>query len=297
MSSTSRPTHPHVYHVDISDAKPGYHYVLKALGKKHALTPHTAETRAKARQANPRLGKIADDRLTHFTATPVSMPTDRAYRIHTSGVSSDGSAPPYVQGVKIYIPPSGIQLDANDPLHDQIDYITTAQAMLFHHADLMTPDPDVSAIVMDHMSEDTAPSTYQLIENLALQMRMAGPPDFNSGWANLVPMTTDKGTTAYFNQPTQDIMDQAGPAMTAVQISTKNDLRLQNKMWTQQVGVSVQPNIPPPGPMLAGRISTGEVGGDDWTAMLDVTGTVSGMLTSIKVLDPAKRQVSIHIEN
>jgi hypothetical protein len=130
------------------------------------------------------------------------MPTDRAFRIHVAGVADDASRPSYVHVVHIYTPPrDGKAADTSEAVHQHIDYVSTAQSLLFHHADLITPDPDVAAIVMEHLTQDTAPSNYQLISNLALVMREAGPPAADSGWANLVAVNDSDGThKGYMNQ-------------------------------------------------------------------------------------------------
>jgi hypothetical protein len=296
---SSRPTRAHTFHVDLSDAVRGYDYILKAVGGKYPLTAHTAETRTAARRINPQLADIPDERLTHFTPNAVHMPTDRAFRIHVAAVADDKSQPSYVHAVHIYTPPRGNDAaDTTEAVQQHIDYISTAQSLLFHHADLITPDPNVSAIVQEHMAPDTAPSTYQLISNLALAMREAGPPAAGSGWARLVAMNDDQGDLkGYLHQPTQDIMDQAGPSMTAVQISTKNDLRLQNKKWTQEEGVTVVSKAPPPTPTLAATVSSSLADTDNWSATLDVTNKVSGLLASVTVTNSATRQVKLHMEN
>lgn len=298
-SNSSRATRAHVYHVDLSDAVEGYTYILKAVGGKHPLAEHTQETRAAARQINSRLADIPDENLTHFTPNAVHMPTDRAFRIHVAGVSDNESQLPYVHAVHIYTPPREVETaDASEPVQQHIDYISTAQSLLFHHADLITPDPIVSAIVQEHMAPDTAPSTYQLISNLALLMREAGPPAANSGWANLVAMNDAQGNLkGYMHQPTQDIMDQAGPSMTAIQISTKNDIRLQDKKWTQEEGVTVVSNDPPTTPTLAATLTSFAADADNWSATLDTTNKVNGLQTSISVVNSATRQVKIHMEN
>ena len=54
---------------------------------------------------------------------------------------------------------------------DHIDYVTTAKTLLFHHADIISQDPDTADIVMEHMDQFKAPSTYLLIQDLATKMR------------------------------------------------------------------------------------------------------------------------------
>lgn len=289
-------TRAHTFHVDLSEALPDHDYVVVAPGHEQTLLAHTDASRQllTAKNANSvraaRLGAA-----THFTSSAVMMPVSRAYRVHVKAVPHDSTQPSFVHAAAICVPKSDLAI--NEQADEPINWVTTAQAFLFHHPDLQTPDPQVSAIVMEHLSFETNPTNYALIEQLAEEMAIAGPPttDPNKGWATLVPFTTEEGETLHLQNPTPDIQEKAGDAMTAVMISTKNDLRLQDRKWTFTEGVSTEDSSVHV-PQLAAAIRTGAAG-DAWKATVDNVNIVHGMHVSVTVLDQTERRVRIRVEN
>ena len=127
-----------------------------------------------------------------------------------------------------------------------------------------------------------------MFETLGLQMRQLGQPTETSGWARLVPYTPPQnddtgydGTTTYYShQPTQDIMDAAGPVATAMMKATKNEPALQGKKWQQQTGVSVESSSGQAHLELAARLES--TGGEAWNAALTHSGEVDGLQTRIE---------------
>lgn len=282
---------PYVYQIDLSDARPGYNYVLKAAGGTHPLTPHTAETRAAARAADRKLAGVADSRLTHFSAQAM-MPLDRVCRVHVAAIPRNASDPNYVHLVAITCPEPEPSASV---AFQTLDYISTAQSLLFHHPDLMANDPRIGRIVKEHLELETARSTYEQIELLAEFMKGEGPPAKDSGWARLEPV---KGVPdQFFHQPTAETQKAAGPAMTSIQKSTKNDPRLKDKKWTQEQGFSVVTDRPAPPFSLVTVI---EAGGDgEFKARLDKTTRLNGLKTSIVAPQQAgnANSVTLRLEN
>lgn len=227
--TTARLTIPYVFHADLSDALPGFEYTLCAYTGEYPLTAHTAETRAAAG---------VGEGVTHFSA-PVPIPIDGACNVHVDGVPADRSRPPYVHLAAIVCPPQ---------IPPILDYVSTAQSLLFHHPDLITEIPDFCRIVMQHMGPDTAPRTYELIAELALEMKSQGPPkEEGEAWAQLVPFTDVDGKKHFLQLPSSKTIGAAVAAMGRVQVTTKNDLRLRNIKWTQEQGFSVVDGAPPAG--------------------------------------------------
>jgi hypothetical protein len=294
MSATEpRLTIPYVYHLDLSDAQPGFSYFLRANGKQYPVKLHTAETRAAAKAGDPNLASLTDGEITHFTS-PVPISLDCAIRVHVAGVPDVGSGIGYMHCAAITCP-SPVFTDTVQSA--QVNYITTAQALIFHHQDLITCDPTVAPIVMEHMGRDTAPRTYEAIRRVAEQMKIDGPPTETSGWARKVALTGDDGKTiGFFHEPTQSIQKLAGPAMTMVQQSTKNDLRLENKKWVQEQGFSVVTDVPPAKPTLVAFIGSNDA---NFQTKVDRTTQLYGIRTSVTQLDPVGdlNHVSIHMEN
>lgn len=265
-------TVPYVYQADLSDAEPDFDYVLKAAGGTYPLTLYTPETRAAARAAHPTLASITDEQLTHFCET-VPMPAGSVCRVSVAAVPRDPAKPGFVHLVAITCVPKAT---AQTVLSQTIDYPSTAAAFLFHHPDLMTDTGDIAAIVMEHLSPDTAPAAYKDILALALEMKRQGVPteDPKKGWAQLLPFEGANNTTLVQQQPSARTIAAAQPAMMRIQVTTKNDLRLANRKWSPQQGVSVVAGTPPSQPEPSAFIDS------DFRIKPDVTASVYGLQTS-----------------
>jgi hypothetical protein len=260
----SRPTIKTEFHVDLSDAFPGEEYWLSAFGEKHALQAHTEETRAAARAAWPKLAQVPDERLTHCTVQPVVIPADRVVRLHVKNTLKTFAVPQGATGVgNVTIPclPSPPELQARADAATQhmeyIDYVSTARALIYHHPDLITTDPQTAKTICGYMENLFFTPMFQ---QLGQTMRDMGPPTptpppQGSGWAQLVAFTPPKGqyfdgTTTYYRQVARtEIVAEAGAVMTQMLIATRNDMTLQGKKWSVRPGTAVQSNnsSAPPG--------------------------------------------------
>jgi hypothetical protein len=321
MPTYARPKMHTVFHADLSDAHPGEEYWLHAMGKKYALIAHTPETLAKARAGGAAaLASVCDEHLTHYTQMPVYLPADRVVRVHlkhTMKTFPGAGGETGVSHCAIHIPPAAALKGAHGTpetaMHTAINYVTTAQGLMFHHADLINVDPTTTTTIYGYMTGVKAISDQ--FQSLALIMRQMGPPTENSGWANLLPFTPpasdlkgcDGKTTYYMQQPTQDLMTQAGPVMTSMMQATKNDLTLAGvppvaggyKKWTLQPGTSVQAPAANRN-NAAGMEALGSVealGDGTWQAALANTGTVTGLTATISVLSASNRQISLTFNN
>jgi hypothetical protein len=300
-----RPTIATVFQLDLSDMFPGEDYWVHACGKRHRIEAHTAQTRAAARNAWPNLRAIPDERLTHYTPDAVTMPADRAVRVHvkhTLKTLAWAKAATSAGNATICIPPRAPRepADASGAQHcEYIDYVTTAKTLVFHHPDLICVDTAASTTIHDYMNNDKAISL--MFETLGQQMRDMGPPTEASGWATLEPFTPpandqtgfDGKTTYYSQMPTDVIQQAAGAVMTAMMKATKNDLTLQGKKWTLETGTSVAPSTPP-NLAAAPRAHAGD---DDWQPALQNTGMQSGLTAQITVLNAAANQLQLTLTN
>src|SRR5882724_5760789 len=172
-------------HADLSEGHPGEEYHLWANGQRYPIQPHTDETRAQARAAAPHLGAMPDEMLTHF-AHAVELPSHCALRIHLlhTTKSFDDAATEHAPGnVAIYVPPAR----PGTAVHVPIDYASTAKALLFHHPDLVTHDPEVARIIYEHI--DCPEISKMILEIIVPLMRRKGRPRPAHGWAHLVPFT------------------------------------------------------------------------------------------------------------
>jgi len=307
--------HHHVIHTDLSQAHSGERYWLHAAGCSYELQEHCDDTRTKARVAAPHLQHVPDEQLTHFTTKPVMLPRTQIVRVHlkhtldTFDTADDATHGSYHSG--IVQPPAGG--DPSQPVHHHIDWTSTATALIFHHPDLVTHDPDVAAIVMKFMTDQqNSKKIVGMVSELATLMAQAGPPTPEgttpAGWAVLKPMkvTTKNGTSTHYQQdPTQKIIDAAGDVMTQMMVATKNDEQLKNKKWQPQVGDSVQnssggsgANVSSTEPQIQELITLRAGGsGDNWNAALTVAGEQHGLKTSMTVKDATTHTINIKMDN
>jgi hypothetical protein len=299
-----------IFHVNLSDKFANEDYWLHVASKKYPLAEHTADTRAEARQQQPALAAVPDEQLTHYTQEPVPLKLGTVIRISVRHTNKTGIIPGSfgLHLVAIHIVPDN---ETNQSLAvrgvamivpDTIDWVSTAKSVVFHHADLATANPDFAPIVMEHMDQYKAPSNYAMIQELANYMSNLGAPTTYSGWATYELFDAGDEETHYTTVPVNDVIVYAGDAMTAVQVSTKNDLRLKDSgSWTQETGTSVQSGIPPTEGDDASLAFTGKtamaVSSDNWTAALSNINTSNGLQTKISVKDAAARKVHIKMTN
>lgn len=301
----------HVFHADLSDRFEGEEYWLQVAGKKYPLVEHTEDSLRHALSQNPRLQSTIGGRITHYTETPVPRQLGSVLRISVRHTNNTGCVPgdygvhhAAIHIVRDHEVNRSMALENAVVFADHIDYVTTAKTLLFHHADIISKDPDTADVVMEHMDQFKAPSTYLLIQDLATKMRAAGPPTQSSGWATYQDFNAgDKGMKQTL-VPSDLTMNQAGDSMTAVQISTKNDTRLQAQpdkivsgTWNQASGTSVQTDGSSQSDTELLESIRLTATGDNWTAALSNSGSANGLESSIKVLDSTKRQVEITMNN
>lgn len=332
MNDTQRPLQYCVFHIDGSTFKDAESFSLKAAGHTVPLTAHDEASRAFARAASPALAGVPDEQLTHYTAAPVAMPADAASRVHFVYRRQPTAADPRAEAVglaMIHVPrerEGGGSPETAAAFH--LDYVKTAQAFLFHHSDLMTSDPQVADVVLQHMEQSTARQAYDLIETVANAMRTAATnhsvdpsqPTWFTLYPVQVPTSTGNGeydyentTTSYMVQVTEAIQDVAKGAMNVILPSTKNDTRLADKKWTNQQGQSTQnvsawlaqqsptgggsPSIPTATLASFRRPLAQDATADQWSASVTNTDKVDGLTVAVTVTDAAAMQVEITFSN
>lgn len=297
----------HVIHTDLRGAHPGETYWVHAAGRGVELRPHTEDTLAQLRREAPHLAATPDHTLTHFSVEPVLLPANQVMRVHlkhsmTGFGCGDDESGSFHSGI-VPPPPGG---DPDTPVHQHINWTSTAKSLIFHHSDLITHDPEIAAIVFNYMENDiTSKKVVQMIGDLASLMSQMGAPTppgaKEPGWATLTPMkiTKDGVEKTYYQQdPSDEIIKVAGDVMTAMMIATKNDQALKDKKWTQQVGDSVNSSdAPTTGPALTEMVAIEALGGTDWTAKLTKSGEQNGLTSSLSVKNAATRTVTVKMDN
>ena len=333
----------HQFHLDLSDAHPGETYYLHVNGKSYPVTPHTLESISQLRKDAPQLVGTPDNELTHFVAEAVPLPKDQAIRVHVKHTLDTFNLPD-IEGPKgsfhsaIIVPPEAMAKARADaaatktppdspspsgsiPIpepHHHINWTSTAVALVFHHADLITHNATYAATILNYMTDqNSSPIIVQKVNTLATKMKSYGPPTPKgvtpTGWAVLDPVVVEKKdpqpgspnhtkTTTYCQQtPIKEVRtsSEAGDLMTSMMITPKNNMSLQNKKWMQQHGTAVAPvEDSGPGDTPSRTVDLTSIGnGDDWIAAFNVTGEQNGVIANIMSQDSAKTQVKINLEN
>ena len=288
----------HVFHVDLTDKFEGEDYWLQVAGRKYPLETHTEETLAAALSNAPELKAMEGGAITHFVKdVPVRLGTVTRISIRHSNKTGKIPGETGISHVAIHIVHDHEEnrrlATEGGTIYTQsiLDNLSTAQSLIFHHGDLVTTSTDTASIVIEHLQQDTAPANYALINQLAIQMRKAGPPTQTTGWANYQDYDAGASGTKQTLVPTDATNAAANAPLAAVLNSTKNDVRLQGTSWTLQPGTSVQPNDPPPV-----TIDTNGQG-DNWRASLSNTTPAYGLQSTVTVTDSDKRQVQIDMTN
>lgn len=288
-----------VVHADLSGHDGAEDSAVFANAERYPLRRHDATTRAEARAAAPHLGAIPDAALTHFSSG-LSLRNDSAVRIHLLHPTRGWDAPEceHAPGsVALFLPP---RPGAAAEVHLTVDYRSTVRTLLFHHPDLVTHDPEVARIVVEHMEQNH--TIASMIEEVAFLLRQMGAPRRDRGWARLVPFTPPAnprtgmtGTeTRYEVHPTAEVRRAVAPIMTLLLKATKNDLRLEGKKWRVEPGRSVNVHSSP-APHALQALAT--VSTDTWVPALADDRRKHGLETSIELVDAAARRIRIKMKN
>ena len=344
MAQITNPVHHH-FHLDLSDAHTGETYFLHANGKSYPVVEHTPHSIAQLKKHAPYLADTPENELTHYVKEAVPLPKDQAIRVHVKH-TLDSFNLPNTEGAKgsfhsaIIVPPEAMlkarkdaavksaPTDSPSPSgstpasgpHHHINWTSTAVALAFHHADLITHNATYAATIINYMTDQThSPVIVQKVEKLANKMKSHGPPTPKgtspAGWAVLEPVVVEKPdpktgdpshikkSTHYQQNPTDDVTksSEAGDLLTSMMLVTKNDMTLKNKKWMQEHGTAVE--VAPDGsPHLLANLTrpTGEFSadsGDDWTPALSVTGEQHGLTSSISNINQSKTQVTLNMKN
>ncbi len=313
-ANEARATEPTIIHLDPELCLSEAQLMVSADGVRTPLTRHTEESRAQAREEAKQLRDLPDSALAFYTEEPVHLPVRGVYRIHI--VSQREGEPAHANGLcAMHVAGEGKKTP-----HLHINAVSTVQTMLFHHSDLMSTDPEVASVVMEHMQAPTAQDTYYHIEAVAQLMRAMGPVILGKpGWAGLESMqapdvTADGGFdydnthTTFMVQPSDAVMEAAGQAMSMTLNSTKNDLRLQGTKWFIQEGEAVirEPTssqaeeakaMAGVEPIQVSLATEGSQAASDWHVTVTNTKKTDGLTVSATTVDSESQKVSVTFTN
>ncbi|HPB49698.1 MAG TPA: hypothetical protein PLY68_00645 [Myxococcota bacterium] len=328
----------HVIHVDLTGLAPQETAYLHIGDKIYTLKRHDEETRDEARDDNVLLQVVADEDLTHY-AEDVELPDDRVALMWVTNTPDDNRVGEHGFGlVGIHIPERSITkartirahqgwtkykkylvnplpkrdsngsellrlgTDANDDPDEFVTPLDAAKAILFHHPELTSLDPDVAALVMTHIENSVG--LIELAESISAQGPAYEHDDkYSDGWAILEPILDDNGNrrlkkdgTPFYNYNLSDkTAADAELVLRNVLRSAHNDPALKGSTYHTQDGVGsidVTPETP-------AALRAGESAYYNWT--LDHTQSRSGLEARISPLDnnptTGNRRVKISLKN
>ena len=201
---------------------------LQAIGSQSHRAPileHTAESRTRARQLNPALADVPDERLTHYIED-VDLPSDALQHVWVTGSDADGGAA--VAVMHIHVPAAARQAaqqralaagggdrvgrggpaPASGVLNGGNDYLTpvsTAVSLVFHSPEIMNLNVDQGATILNLIqtlpcTDDPMCTPY--LGTLAAQIAEKWPATTSGGWATLVQVIDANGKPVV-NEPGQ----------------------------------------------------------------------------------------------
>lgn len=298
---------------------------LQALGSESHQAPlleHTTESRANARQSNPELADVADERLTHYIED-VDLPADALQHVWVTGSDADGGGAMAV--MHIHVPAAARQaaqlraaavvanVGRGDPppasgvLPGGNDYLTpvsTAVSLVFHNPEIMNLNVDQGATILNLIqtlpcTDDPMCTPY--LGTLAAQIAEKWPATTSGGWATLVqvvnngqPVVDSQGKPVY----RWDVDDEISQAASAVAAEIKkaifNDAQFTGTNWHPTQGITVNQTSAPSG-------LTGGAGGAAQFALgaaYPAGSSVHGVaFDSVNVTNQSSRTVELKFRN
>ena len=211
----ARPRERRTLHFDFS-LSPLRELQLHATGSQSHRAPileHTAESRARARQLNPALADVPDERLTHYIED-VDLPSDALQHVWVTGSDADGGAA--VAVMHIHVPAAARQAAQQRALaadrvgrgapprasgvvnggNDYLTPVSTAVSLVFHNPEIMNLNVDQGATILNMIqtlpcTDDPMCTPY--LGTLATQIAENWPATTSGGWATLVQVTDANG--------------------------------------------------------------------------------------------------------
>jgi hypothetical protein len=252
------------FHANLSVAHPGAEHRVRAHGRTYRLVPHTPQTLAAAQAAEPSLAKFPQHIPTHFTDEPIPLSPASVRRVYVEYTQTGTPWNYAILSVSIFCPPVGDELAEvqrkGATIHRRTDWISTAQALIFHHPDLINQCPNTTSIINSYYDDDNLSNELNNLASSMANLGLPSQPGQSGGWAieegftpAADPETGITGKPNFVLQPRACVQKQAATVMSLVMIAAKNDLRLRGKKWTAQSGKAVETATPPAGSVPPAR--------------------------------------------
>lgn len=300
---------------------------LQAIGSQSHQAPileHTAESRGRARQLNPALADVPDERLTHYIED-VDVPADALQHLWVTGSDTEDNAALAV--MHIHVPAAARQAAQQRALTaggDRVgrggpppasgvpnggnDYLTpvdTAVSLVFHNPEIMNLNVDQGATILNLIqtlpcTDDPMCTPY--LGTLATQIAEKWPATTSGGWATLVqvtgangqPIVDGQGKPVYRWDVEPGISQAASAVAAQIKKAIFDDAQFTGTNWHPTQGITVSQSTAPSGP-------TGGPGGAAQfalTAAYPAGASVHGVaFDSVSVTNQASRTVQLQFRN
>ncbi len=249
---------------------------LQAIGSQSHQAPlleHTAESRALARQSNPSLADVPDERLTHYIED-VDLPADALQHLWVTGSDTEDNAALAV--MHIHVPAAALLAaqqravaaganrvggppTANGVVNGGNDYLTpvsTAVSLVFHNPEIMNLNVDQGATILNVIqtlpcTDDPMCTPY--LGTLAAQIAEKWPATTSGGWATLVQVINNGQPVVNNGEPVYrwDVDPAISQAAAAVAEQIKkaifNDQQFVGTNWHPTQGITVSQTSAPSG--------------------------------------------------
>ena len=324
---SARPRERRTLHFDFSFSSL-HELRLQAIGSQSHQAPileHTAESRARARQLNPALADVPDERLTHYIED-VDLPADALQHLWVTGSDTEDNAALAV--MHIHVPAAARQAaqqralaagggdrvgrggpaPASGVLNGGNDYLTpvsTAVALVFHNPEIMNLNVDQGATILNLIqtlpcTDDPMCTPY--LGTLAAQIAEKWPATTSGGWATLVqvtdangkPVVNSQGKPAYRWDVDPDISQAASAVAAQIKKAIFDDPQFLGTNWHPTQGITVSQTSATSG--LTGR----PAGAAQFalTAAYPAGASVHGVaFDSVSVTNQASRTVQLQFRN
>jgi hypothetical protein len=298
---------------------------LQALGSQSNQAPilaHTEASRARARQADPALAAVPDERLTHYIED-VDVPADALQHLWVTGSDSDDNAALAV--MHIHVPAAARQAAqqralaatqdgrsapprASGVVNGGNDYLTplsTAVSLVFHNPEIMNLNVDQGATILNLIQTlpcTDEPTCTPYLGTLATMIAEKWPATTSGGWATLVqvtdangqPIVNGQGQPVYRWDVDPGISQEASAVAAQIKKAIFDDQQFVGTNWHPTQGITVsQTNAPSGltgGPGGAAQFALGAA----YPAGASVHGVA---FDSVNVTNQASRTVELQFRN
>lgn len=233
-----------------------------------AIVAHTAASRTRARQVDPALAGVPDQRLTHYIED-VDLPADALQLLMARGVDAD-SGDPALAALYIHVPAASTASSGSGSPPRTIEdlvinvkgFVTpwdTAVALVFHSPDIMNLGIDQGGAILAMINSlpctagDSSCTAVPFLATLVSIIATNWPATTSGGWATLVqvtdgsgkPVVEGNGAPAYSYELDPTVAQTIASVASQIRPFIFNDVRFQGTNWHPTEGITVNAGTAP----------------------------------------------------